>query len=259
MDHFAQAGRAGISPPFAEVLDKLIAQSRAFLELGQQLADNDGVDWQESVSHYLDKLASGLRDPVTAAAQTGMPALDYWHRFAGHGDGDAGESRSFLDQLDQLLRTPGLGYTREQQETIQELSRRWIAYEEAHGEYLAYCAETIRIAVLRLRGCLTEQFKAGQGPGSVRELYDAWVSCCEEVHGERAASEEYMKRYGRMVNALMAYRQHISRVVDQLAEAVNLPNRAEVDAVHRKIKDLQQEVRELKARLDRETTADRQP
>lgn len=256
LDQLAQSGNTGLPQPLAEVFDKLAAQSRVFFQLGHQLADHDTDDWQQSVLDYLDEVATCLRDPDSTAAQTGMPPLDYWRRLAGHGDGEAGDHQSFMAQLERMLQTPGLGCTREQQEAAQELSRRWLVYQQAHGEYLAYCAETIRIAVQRLRGRFTAQFKAGEGPGSLRELYVAWLACCEEVHGERAAGEEYTRRHGRMINALMAYRQQTSQLVDQLAEAVNLPTRTEVDVLHRKVKDLQQEVRELKARPAGEPASD---
>lgn len=250
LDQFTESRQAASRQPFAATMDKLTEQSRAFFELGQQIAGHEG-DWRQSVFKYLDTLAEQTADPAAAVrAFAGGSPLAYWRRFAGHDDSASGDRPLFLAEVEKTLRTPGLGYTREHQESAQELSRRWLAYEKAYGEYAAYCAETGRRAVERLRGRLEEAFEADRGPDSVRALYDAWVACSEEVHAERAGTREYARLHGRMVNTLMAYKQQAGRIVDEWADAMGLPTRQEVDALHRKLKDTRQELRAVRARLD---------
>ncbi|MGA8259173.1 MAG: class III poly(R)-hydroxyalkanoic acid synthase subunit PhaE, partial [Arenicellales bacterium] len=147
------------------------------------------------------------------------------------------------------LRMPGVGYTREHQESFQELSRLWLAYEQAYGEYAAYSAETTRRSLNRLRENLIESFEQGEGPSTIRDLYDNWVSCSEDTYAERVATEEYRHLNARMINALMAYRSQAAKIMDQWAEAANLPTRDEVDALHRKLKETRQELSALKSRL----------
>jgi len=248
LGHFAQINRDGGAAPGAEIFAKLTTQCRGFFELGQQLASDESGDWQQAVFKFLDELAAGLDNPDSAPGiLTGMPPLDCWHRFTRQGGGDTSDPGSLFVMLEQLLQTPAPGWAREHQQTAEALRRCWTDYQQAHGEYLAYCMESARIAAERLRQRFAEQFEAGTGPSSVRELYNAWVACSEAVHAERAGSEEYIERHGRLVNSFMAYRQQVTRFMDQLAAALSLPTRAEVDALHRKVKVLRQEVRALQA------------
>lgn len=247
LEHFAKSHPAACNQWFADPLRKITEQSRAFFDLGQTLASNEGRGWQDSVFRYLDDVAERLRDPESAARTIGgMPPLDYWGRLAGHGKQPPPDQASLMSQLEALLRMPGLGYTRERQEFFQELSRLWLRYERAYGEYAAYCAETARRSVERLRERLTGEFANGGGPTSIRALYDTWAACSEEVYAERVATDDYMRLHGRMVNALMAYRGHASRLLDEWAKAADMPTREEVDALHRKLEDMRRELRELK-------------
>ena len=248
LEHFTKSHPASYHQPFADALDKITQQSRAFFDLGRTLALNGGDGWQDSVFTYLDELAGQLEDPEAAARAFGaVSPLDYWRQFAGDGGDSSGGSQSLMGQLDKLLRMPGLGYTREHQESFQELSRLWLHYEQAYAEYAAYCAETARRSVERLRERLQTEFADAGGPASIRALYDAWIACSEDVYAERVSRDEYMKLHGRMVNALMAYRRQAGKLMDEWAKAANMPTREEVDALHRKLKDAQQELRSLKA------------
>jgi class III poly(R)-hydroxyalkanoic acid synthase PhaE subunit len=249
-DHFTKSNQTAYRQQFAEALTKISDQSRAFLDLGETLVRERGEDWQESVFQYLDTLAGHLEDPQAAGqALMGASTLDYWQKFAGHDPHPSGEAQSWLAQMDKLLQMPGVGYTREHQESLQELSRLWLAYERAYGEYAAYCGETARRSLKRLRERLADEFQQGPGPATIRALYDTWVACSEETYAERAATEEYMRLHGTMVNALMAYRRQAAKIMDQWAEAVNLPTRQEVDILHRKLKETRQELNALKSRL----------
>jgi len=248
LEHFAKSHPASYHQPFADALDKITGQSRAFFDLGQTLATNGGDGWQDAVFRYLDELSDQAKDPQAAArAFGGVSPLDYWRQLAGHGGDSSGEPQSLMGQLDQLLRMPGLGYTREHQESHQELSRLWLDYQRAYGEYAAYCAETARRSVERLRERLQAEFADAGGPASIRALYDAWVACSEEVYAERVATDEYMKLHGRMVNALLAYRRQAGKLLDEWAKAANMPTREEVDALHRKLKETRRELDSLKA------------
>jgi len=259
-DHFTKSNQAAYQQQFAEALTKISDQSRAFLDLGETLVREQGEGWQESVFKYLDVLAGHLEDPQAARqALLGASPLDYWQKFAGHDPHPSGHAQSWLAQMDKLLQMPGVGYTREHQESLQELSRQWLAYERAYGEYAAYCGETARRSLNRLRGRLAEEFEQGEGPATIRALYDTWVACSEETYGERAATAEYMQLHGRMVNALMAYRRQASKIMDQWAETVNLPTRQEVDVLHQKLKETRGELKALKSRLEAATDATKKP
>ncbi|MDZ7841982.1 MAG: poly(R)-hydroxyalkanoic acid synthase subunit PhaE [Gammaproteobacteria bacterium] len=249
LDHFTHSHPAASHQSFSDALDRISGQSRAFFDLGRTLATNDGEGWQASVFKYLDEMAERMRDPEAAAqAFGGASPLGYWQQFAGHGADSTGDPQSLMAWFDKLMRIPGIGYTREHQESLQELSRLWLNYEQAYGEYANYCAETVRLTVERLREHLTREFEGGGGPASIRALYDIWVDAGEQVYAERVAAQEYMRLHGRMVNALMAYRRRAAKLVDRWATIANLPTREEVDALHRKLKETRDALRDLETR-----------
>ncbi len=248
LDHFTHSHPAASHQSFSDAVDRISGQSRAFFDLGRTLDTNDGEGWQASVFKYLDEIAERMRDPEAAAqAFGGVSPLGYWQQFAGHAAESTGDRQSLMARFDELLRMPGIGYTREHQESLQELSRLWLEYEQAYSAYAAYCAETVRMTVDRLRARLAREFEGGSGPTSIRALYDIWVDAGEEVHAERVAAQEYMQLHGRMVNALMAYRRRAGILIDQWVKIANLPTREEVDALHRKLKDTRDALRDLEA------------
>jgi polyhydroxyalkanoate synthase subunit PhaE len=251
LDHFAKSHPASYQQPFADVLEKMAEQSRAIFDLGQALASAGPGDWRDSVFSYLDDMTDRLSDPETASrVPGGVSVLDHWRQFAGHGAAGEGDPSTMFAQLEKLLATPGLGPNRGHQESIQALSRAWLSYQRAYGDYAAYCVESARRTVERLRDRLEHEFDAGNGPASIRSLYDTWVACSEEVYAERVATQDYMALQGRMVNALMAYRRQARELMDRWAAAANMPTRTEVDSLHLKLKAARDELRALKARLD---------
>jgi polyhydroxyalkanoate synthesis regulator phasin len=97
-----------------------------------------------------------------------------------------------------------------------------------------------------------ETTAADSGPvNSVRQVYNIWVDACEEVYAEYAMSDDYAKRYGEMVNALMAVKQQGARLVDESLEAMNMPTRTEISGLQRRLHDSRKDFRKLSAEAER--------
>ena len=95
---------------------------------------------------------------------------------------------------------------------------------------------------------------------TVRELYDLWVECSEEVYAKNVLTDEYAEMHGEMVNALMALKHQGAQMMDDLAGALNMPTRQEMDTIHlrfqtsrRNNQTLRKEVATLKARQDEQS------
>jgi polyhydroxyalkanoate synthesis regulator phasin len=86
---------------------------------------------------------------------------------------------------------------------------------------------------------------------SVRQVYNIWVDACEEVYAEYAMSDAYAKRYGEMVNALMAVKQQGARLVDEWLEAMNMPTRSEIGGLQRRLHDSRSDYRKLSSEAER--------
>jgi class III poly(R)-hydroxyalkanoic acid synthase PhaE subunit len=94
---------------------------------------------------------------------------------------------------------------------------------------------------------LTQRVQAlsdsGKAIGNGRALYDLWVDCAEEVFAKLAHDPAFIQLLGESVNAFMRLRKRQRTVLDYLLKQLDLPTRAEINSVHRKLQ-------ELTARLD---------
>jgi hypothetical protein len=81
---------------------------------------------------------------------------------------------------------------------------------------------------------------------SARALFDLWIDAAEEAYAEIALSPEFRKVYGDLVNAQMRVRAGVQQQVEQVSGTFGMPTRSEVDAAHRKIAQLEREIRRLR-------------
>ena len=154
-------------------------------------------------------------------------------------------------QMDRLLSAPAIGYGREYQEQYQTFSRLVMEYEKAMGQYHTGFGELGQKSLETFQKRL-ETTAADSGPvNSVRQVYNIWVDACEEVYAEYAMSDDYAKRYGEMVNALMAVKQQGARLVDESLEAMNMPTRSEIDGLQRRLLDSRNDYRKLSGEAER--------
>ena len=76
---------------------------------------------------------------------------------------------------------PGLGYTREQQEHIQQLARHLLNYHEAFRAYKIAFSKTALASLESVQKRRRMMHEAGQKIESLRALYDMWVDASEEA------------------------------------------------------------------------------
>jgi len=253
-----------------DLVEKFIAQGRAFFEMGERLAKSaadsqDAFDWTSAN----DNMFGGLKRMFDFAPGVGNPTnpgfwqlpIDNWQRtMSSLSAGVPGDylrgfspSGSFTDSAEakvkQFLSTPGVGYSREFQSQYQRLAQLVLAYEKAYQRYVAACMDMGKRSVEMLQKQLQERGGNNQPVTSVRELYNLWVECSEQVYGETVMTDDYVEVHGGLVNALMALKRHGSRMMDDLAGAYNLPTRGEVDTVHHRLQEVRRENKMLQQNL----------
>ena len=81
---------------------------------------------------------------------------------------------------------------------------------------------------------------------SARALFDLWIDAAEEAYAEIALSPECREVYGTLVDAQMRVRAGVQQQVEQAAAQLGMPTRTEVDAAHRKIAELERQMRRLR-------------
>jgi class III poly(R)-hydroxyalkanoic acid synthase PhaE subunit len=153
------------------------------------------------------------------------------------------------------LGLPAFGFAREHQERWQQLAQAQLDYQEKNNAYNALMAEATQQAFRRFEDKLAERSEPGRQIGSARALFDLWIDAAEDAYAEVALSPRFREAYGDMVNAQMRVRAGLQREVEQYCNQLGVPTRTEVDAAHRKIVQMERELRRLRDALQERASA----
>lgn len=266
------------APPVQDFFSRLIEQGKSYFQMSEQLnrmlqgsatAGQPVSQWQTALNDALNSmkeafLSSSQYDREAVSQWMGvweMP-VDHWQHMASSlsmmpGDFLKGLNTADLSQmtepaqerLDQFLSVPGVGHMRERQAHHQELIRLGIKYQEALQEYMHACNQIGIKSIEKLQkrfGESQEELKID----SVRSLYDLWVDCCEEAYAEYVESDEYVRIHGNLVNTLMALKKHNAMIVDDSLEALNVPNRQEVDTLQQRVHQLWRDNKAMQRQIE---------
>jgi class III poly(R)-hydroxyalkanoic acid synthase PhaE subunit len=191
--------------------------------------------WYEHVAPLLQTLLrSGGQDPAQFASQL----------FAGARD----EARSWLH-------TPAFGLAREHQERWQALAQAQLDLQDANDGYNALLAQAGRDAFERFERKLAERSEPGRQLQSARALFDLWIDAAEEAYADIALSPEFRRCYAELVNAQMRVRAGVQREVEHMGGLFGMPTRTEIDSAHRKIAELERELRRMRKAFAGESRA----
>ncbi|HQX92515.1 MAG TPA: poly(R)-hydroxyalkanoic acid synthase subunit PhaE, partial [Thermomonas sp.] len=92
---------------------------------------------------------------------------------------------------------------------------------------------------------LAEREEPGRQIGSVRALFDLWVDAAEDAWAKAALSQDYRRVFAELTNAQMQLRGAVQAQAEQAATALGLPGRTELDSAHRKIAELERQLRRM--------------
>lgn len=151
--------------------------------------------------------------------------------------------------LREALSTPAVGPLREHVERWQGAMLAQLDYQEAAREFSAQLGETMRLAQAHLRERLAARAAKDEPLTTSRALFDEWVEAGEQAWAERAGSDAFVAALGRFTNAEMKVRAAKADQINRMAESLGLPTRGEVDADHRRIAQLERELRRLRSEV----------
>ena len=80
-------------------------------------------------------------------------------------------------------------------------------------------------------------------------MFDLWIEVAEEAYAKVAMSAPFQQIYAALGNAQMRLRAGLQREVEQMSERIGLPTRTEMDAAHRRIAELERNLRRLQAQV----------
>lgn len=234
---------AGGTDGFDGVLGHFNRQSSDWLAQMQQLAaqfagrDHTAGDvagaWQQALgANPFQALFQGMRGP-------GLEGLEQWSEAA------APWLSQLRNEASATLGMPAFGVGREHQERLQAFGQAQLRWQDALAAYNALMATSSQQAYARFESKLAEREEPGRQLGSVRALFDLWVDAAEEAYAETALSHDYRKAYGDLVNAQMRLRATSQAIAEQAADALGMPSRTELDSAHRKLAELERQLRRM--------------
>lgn len=145
------------------------------------------------------------------------------------------------------LGLPAFGFAREHQERWQALAAAQLDYQDRSAAYNALMLKAAQRAYEVFEDRLAARAKQPDAKlKSARALFDLWIDAAEEAYAEIALSPEFREVYGKLVDAQMRVRAGVQKQVEQAAAQLGMPTRTEVDAAHRKIAELERQVRRLR-------------
>ena len=182
------------------------------------------------------------------------PFADVFKHMRGPGQHDfeawIEQVRPYLDMLQRdrgrWMDVPTFGFAREHQERWQAAAKAQDEYQAASQAFNTLLAESAQTAFERFEQLLAERSEPGRQLTSARALFDLWIDAAEDAYAELALSQRFRDAYGHMANAQMRVRQHVQDEIERASALLGVPGRTEVDAAHRKIVQLEREVRRLR-------------
>ncbi len=193
------------------------------------------AEWKRLLgANPLPEMLRAMRAPgqqgVEAWLEQVQPWLDAWRR-----------------EADRWLRLPAFGLAREHQERWQALARAQLAYREREDAFNRLLLRAGERAYAIFEAKLAERAEPGKQLSSARALFDLWIDAAEEAYAEVALSEDFRHAWGALVNAQMRLRAGVQKEVELASGLFGVPTRTEMDAAHRKIAELERELRRMRA------------
>lgn len=229
-------------------------------------------DWQETMlaaGRQAGKtfgFPGGATDPWAGFANLwGLP-MQNWQRMAYALSPFPGELEKALrtgppdgseltHSLRQFLSTPPVGYTREWQEQVQEWAQLAVEYGHTVQAFSGLLGKVVERALELFSKRMQEKVEAGESFDGLRAIYNLWIDCGEDAYAEQVATPDFPRLQADMVNSLMRMKRHEQYLVEEAMTALNMPTRSEIDTTHKRVYELQRQVRQLQQALE-DLTAD---
>jgi polyhydroxyalkanoate synthase subunit PhaE len=149
-----------------------------------------------------------------------------------------------------LLDLAPIGYFREHQAQAQALAR-------AIGEYARVAAQMssalarIHTDALELLAQKTQALAAaGDTVTDTRRLYSLWIESGEQAFAQHARGDIFGRLQGELVNAGVQVRIAQQTIAENVLKSLDLPTRAELNSVHKKLQEMRERIERLEQAPD---------
>lgn len=192
--------------------------------------------------------AAGKGEPAPGAQSTSFEEmLKTWR---GAWTAAAGAQQASTAQFAELLgRVPAIGPLREHTETWREVVAAQADCQRLERELREVLLGVQNDALNLVQERLRERNSRQEPIKQYRDLYNLWVECGEQVYAKVAHSDAYCKLQAELGNATMRLRAQQQKVIEHWLKQFDLPTRAELNTVHRQLRDQKAQLREHKELL----------
>ena len=191
--------------------------------------------WREAVQSRGDAMLHWMLDAARGGARTGGEWAPFLAGLAGNVEGLSNP----------WLHVPGFGPSRDHHARWQALLKAQQDYQSRSQAYVQQVRTALDDAFVLFEQRLGEHEDPGAQLTSARALFDLWIEVAEEAYAKVAMSEQFQQVYAELGNAQMRLKAGVQREVERQSEMLGLPTRTEMDAAHRRIAELERQVRRL--------------
>jgi class III poly(R)-hydroxyalkanoic acid synthase PhaE subunit len=244
-----------------------LAAQRDLLErwTAQQAGDPDTAVANNALQNELQRWWQAIAQDASPAAQALAQQLTQLGPgfLAGAGDalfdlfgtasnGNPGEAAG------RLLDLAPIGYFREQQAQAQALARAVGDYARIAGQ-MANAIARVHADALELLAQKTQALAAlGDTVADTRRLYGLWIESGEQAFAQHARGDVFGRLQGDLINAGVQVRVAQQTIANGFLKSLDLPTRAELNSVHKRLKEMRERLEELeKASIDSQAGADK--
>ncbi len=153
--------------------------------------------------------------------------------------------QQWQQHLSPWLQGPAFGPGREHHARWQTLLRAQQDFQDQSKAYTEQIRKALDEAFVLFEQRLAEHEAPGTQLTSARAMFDLWIEVAEEAYAKVALSDAFQTVYAALGNAQMRLRAAMQQEVEQVSERVGLPTRTEMDAAHRRIAELERQLRRL--------------
>ncbi|MNV70278.1 Poly(R)-hydroxyalkanoic acid synthase subunit [compost metagenome] len=118
-------------------------------------------------------------------------------------------------------------------------------YQGRADVYVETIRNVLDDAFRRFEAKLAEHEVPGSQLTSARAMFDLWIDAAEEAYAKVAMSEDFQRIYADLANAQMRLRAASQQELERACETMGMPTRSEMDAAHRRITELERQIRHL--------------
>jgi class III poly(R)-hydroxyalkanoic acid synthase PhaE subunit len=149
-----------------------------------------------------------------------------------------------------------IGYFREHQQHAQDLARALDEYRRI-AERMAGAIGHVHADALERLAKKINQLGAEEVVRDTRRLYALWIESGEQAFAEHASAEAFGRLQAELVNAGMHVRVAQQAIAEYFLKSLDLPTRAELNSVHKRLKDMRDRIEELEGQLATRSRGDR--